>query len=616
MTQTVVHVPASEGGGAFDPTDITITDNTSGAFLIKEGSNEYMRINTTDGSEQVTINNPAVSDQFLRLRKVSATSDYVQLKNGAYSQVYMNRAGGNYTTEVTGTKVLNKLVSPSFTGRYQIMANTGSVLIQEVDTDHNFTHTLADTSAAVFKVENPNESYDYLNINEANNRTTIQTGSDTSDYIILKAGGYEALQIQGTTNVTFTLNNGNSANFKVKAGGHDYIDVETASGSEFIELKGRPGNNSKLVMNNDPYLQGSANQSTQMASFGVQTAVSNSGHRIINKLGHSTNYFQVSDSGNAAILKVEEDSSATFTLDTANNGVFKVEDNLGSPTQFLTIDSNTSSESIKLSLTPANADRFFEMTSSKIHARCHNSQIEMGVGKIDFVGYDNFAFKQYTANKKLQFLDAQTAEERFSVDKESNATFTLDSTSGASFKIKDNASTPRTFLDIDEGNTTAEIKIGGDGSETAGSTFTLFTGGTAPHYQVASAKIQNGGATTGTVDVDFQNAPHCTIYVGPTASGQTFTFNIKDGASGNNRSYMELPLRVINEGSAACTIKGQSANGTYSTIDHVGSSALDSSGFSLAEGDTAFFRIVKANKARATNTTANNVYVCETLAVA
>ena len=103
MTQTIVTVPESEGGGSFDPTDIEITDNTSGAFLIKEGSNEYMRINTTDGSEEVRINNPVVTEQYLRFRKVSATNDYVQLKNGSYSQLYMNRAGGTYTTEITGS---------------------------------------------------------------------------------------------------------------------------------------------------------------------------------------------------------------------------------------------------------------------------------------------------------------------------------------------------------------------------------------------------------------------------------------------------------------------------------------------------------------------------------
>ena len=52
MTQTIIKVPAA---GAFDPTDIEITDNTSGAFLVKEGSNEYIRIDTTNSSEQIVL---------------------------------------------------------------------------------------------------------------------------------------------------------------------------------------------------------------------------------------------------------------------------------------------------------------------------------------------------------------------------------------------------------------------------------------------------------------------------------------------------------------------------------------------------------------------------------
>ena len=50
MTQTIIKIPAQS---SFDPTDIEITDNTSGAFLVKEGSNEYIRIDTTNGAEKI-----------------------------------------------------------------------------------------------------------------------------------------------------------------------------------------------------------------------------------------------------------------------------------------------------------------------------------------------------------------------------------------------------------------------------------------------------------------------------------------------------------------------------------------------------------------------------------
>jgi hypothetical protein len=146
----VVRIPVA--AGAFDPSDITITDNTSGAFLIKEGSNEYMRINTTDGTEQWKLNLPTASNNTITAQKVSATSQYLQLRGGTYMQVYMNQIGGIYETTIQGTTVKDVLVSPGFAGKKQIRANTGNVLIQEVDTDTNFTHTLDETSGAVFKI--------------------------------------------------------------------------------------------------------------------------------------------------------------------------------------------------------------------------------------------------------------------------------------------------------------------------------------------------------------------------------------------------------------------------------------------------------------------------------
>jgi hypothetical protein len=64
----VVRIPVA--AGAFDPSDITLTDDTSGALLIKEGSNEYMRIDTTNSAEQTIFANGS-SNEYI---KIDATS--------------------------------------------------------------------------------------------------------------------------------------------------------------------------------------------------------------------------------------------------------------------------------------------------------------------------------------------------------------------------------------------------------------------------------------------------------------------------------------------------------------------------------------------------------------
>ena len=195
--------------GAFDPTDITLTDNTSGAFLVKEGSNEYMRINTTNGSELTQFKMPFTTGGFKYIQETSAgpfefikgdstsvrlfpgstgsgfsfnhitvSTTGVQLQGGAElrigSSLPVSGSGARAYIQTSGHS-WTELLAASTTSKIQRVSD--GVKMLEVDTDCNATFTLADSSAGVFKVENPNESYDYLNINEANNRITIQTGA-------------------------------------------------------------------------------------------------------------------------------------------------------------------------------------------------------------------------------------------------------------------------------------------------------------------------------------------------------------------------------------------------------------------------------------------------------
>ena len=232
------------------------------------------------------------------------------------------------------------------------------VKMLEVDTDCNATFTLADSSAGVFKVENPNESYDYLNINEANNRITIQTGATTGDYIILKAGGYETLQIQGNTNVTFTLNTASSANFKVVGGSVNFIDVETAPSSEKTKfLVPKTASNEQFVFGSPDheYLKlGHHSSSPLGASFnftsqggtnvnfgynahdpgGVEFKTATNRHCDVRLESGAS--FHVKDP-NTNIFTVDQDTNVTFTLDNATSPVFKVVDDNSSPRTYITV---------------------------------------------------------------------------------------------------------------------------------------------------------------------------------------------------------------------------------------------------------------------------------------
>ncbi len=280
------------------------------------------------------------------------------------------------------------------------------------------------------------------------------------------------------------LTDNTSGAFLVKEGSNEYIRIDTTNSSEQIVLQGRPGNNSKLVMNNDPYLQGSANQSVQMASFGVQTAVSQSGHRIINKLGHSTNYFQVSESGNAAILKIEEDSSSTFTLNDSNSAVFKVQDDAGSPTDLFKIDLAGTNDiemnagTYNLKDGSGNAVLVWAASNSFRFGTDHAG----GVGAYRGVGDELIIDCLRSGGAKIvnkmrarggghgdKFRVNSASVTNFEVDQDSGATFTLDDASGAVFKIVDDDSSPRTYFTATE-NGTVEVdgvKVGLGGGAVA-----------------------------------------------------------------------------------------------------------------------------------------------------
>lgn len=162
MTQTIVHVPASEGGGAFDPTDIVITDNTSGAFLIKDDAgspHEYMKINTTNGSEQIIMKGRPSNNSTLTL------NDQPFLQGNNNQSIQMSSGGITLKSGNAG-KHLDVFVSNS--GNTMRVKGTGSLVRFIVQDDSNATFTLDEGSGASFKiVDDASSPNTYLEATEA-----------------------------------------------------------------------------------------------------------------------------------------------------------------------------------------------------------------------------------------------------------------------------------------------------------------------------------------------------------------------------------------------------------------------------------------------------------------
>ena len=91
----------TSGGGSFS--SISITDNISPAFTIKEGTNEYFRINTTDGSELTTIGNSLTS---LNLVVEDNTASAFAIKEGTNVYFKIDTTNGSELTTINTANVV------------------------------------------------------------------------------------------------------------------------------------------------------------------------------------------------------------------------------------------------------------------------------------------------------------------------------------------------------------------------------------------------------------------------------------------------------------------------------------------------------------------------------
>ncbi len=209
MTQTVVNIPAVSGG-AFDPTDIVITDNTSGAFLIKDDAgspHEYMRINTTNGAALTEFNVPANDGAGFTINLPadggSNTGFQILPPGGAGYLKFGRQASGIYTggtgfeMSVGGGKSFTfnggtvKMVTSTTPIEFNLNDASGGSLkitdaadaeIFKVEEDSSLTHTLDSASSATFEVKHDAMTTTYNQFFKAQEGvgTVITPGDGTS----------------------------------------------------------------------------------------------------------------------------------------------------------------------------------------------------------------------------------------------------------------------------------------------------------------------------------------------------------------------------------------------------------------------------------------------------
>ena len=199
-------------------TDINIKDNTAGALVIKEGTNEYLNITTTDSAELITF-----------------STANVDIDND------LNVDGGDITTNQTTFNLLNtNATTVNFAGTatdIQIGAATGTTNVNnnlDVDGDVNIDGGDLTVSTSTFNLANANAT----TVNFAGAATSIEIGAATGTTNI-----NNNLDVDGDVNIdggdltvstsTFNLANANATTVNA-FGAATAIDIGASTGTTSI----------------------------------------------------------------------------------------------------------------------------------------------------------------------------------------------------------------------------------------------------------------------------------------------------------------------------------------------------------------------------------------------
>ena len=595
----IVTVPAV---GAFDPTDITLTDNTSGAFLVKEGSNEYMRIDTTDTQEKTIFTTQSGANTGFFVSAPAVGNVLSIIRGGSPATVALLNTGTT-SFQVDSDKILNDLVSDSKTFKVEgtnvvpltITGDSNAAYLVNYDAaaenkfkvgtnrtvNSNDLLVVSSRVAGLGEIEGvffsgPSTSQVWVNgpsVFRVQGAAFAHNTQSGRNFAVNGSGG--GLLIENSSNATFTLDAATNSTFEVKD--------DTATPDHYLHIKASD-----------------LDSSQEDGEVIIGRGITGAGDRKI-ELSANAGLFRVQNAyhqyTSSSILARSNTNNQTFEIDSQQGGNFifqgKKTGAAGSG------GSNESNMTDLFRLEGANNSATFRLRAT-----------------------DTASTPTVTAGK-FSVKDMASAD-IFVVDEDSNGTFTLDDASGATFKVTDSGGSPTNFFSATEGgntfidsdSTTFVDSGGATHLRASGTSHIVLTGGELqlgasgkfvvlhngyPLYK-RSPNLLDLGATTGTTVLSLQsNGAYKKVKCTPTTSGQTFTIEFQDGTSANRDFVAEQDFAIHNAGTENCTIQATITSGRGSGLGKDLSAGGSTSGelvtgMTLNAGKSALFKVLKWNK--------------------
>lgn len=250
-------------GGAFDPEDIVLADNTSGALRAYEGTNDYIRVNTTNGSESIILGNTTTNPSFSLLgtgallwnaaRQITLpdnTANVFRLMEGANEYFGLATTNGSEAIRF-GNTTTNPSVT--FAGSGALTLPTGHI-------------TIPDNTATAFRVREA--ANNYLAVTTTNSSESMSFGNATTNPAFSFLGsGALTLPTGG-----ISIPDNTATSFRVLEGANNYLTINTTNATERI-LLGNATTNPVFELAGSGYIAKSGNQ--VMGSFSALPSGSN-----------------------------------------------------------------------------------------------------------------------------------------------------------------------------------------------------------------------------------------------------------------------------------------------------------------------------------------------------
>lgn len=200
-------------------TDIEIKDNTTAALTISEAANNYIKIDTNDGSEKITIGNNITSiDNVVE----DNTANAFVVKEDTTDYINVNTTNGSEKVTIGNTLVsIDNVVEDNTANAFTIKEGA-----------NNYFNVNTTDSAEKVTIGNAITSVEAVVEDNTANAFTVKEGSNT--YInIDTTDNAERLVLGNTiTSVATVVEDNTSAAYVIAEGSHPYFVVDTTNGSE------------------------------------------------------------------------------------------------------------------------------------------------------------------------------------------------------------------------------------------------------------------------------------------------------------------------------------------------------------------------------------------------